>query len=205
MKPDTYQLAYKGCPPDHCCCDSTLRILPNGEYAIFFLTGGPTEPHPDNYIGLVRSREPETVWTKEVEPVFRFPEGGCTLSEAFVHENRITILLHTHQGHFEKWENWKITSTDNAKTWSDPEPITQMPRRAFFRTLMKTSWGEWLLPYQRYEEIEWDKPVFNDGSMERPFNGVMISSDQGVNWEVSSSTTGAKGWAEKSAETWSLR
>ncbi len=45
---DQKQLVYKGCPPDHCCCDSTLRILPNGEFAVFFLTGGPIEPDINN-------------------------------------------------------------------------------------------------------------------------------------------------------------
>jgi predicted neuraminidase len=196
MNADKYQLAYKGCPPDHCCCDSTLRILPNGDYAIFFLTGGPVEPHPDNYIGLIRSNDPENVWNKDIEVVFRNPGGACLLSEAIVQDGRITLFIHTHQGRFDKWENWIITSDDNAKTWSEPESIIQMPRRAYFRTMIKTSWGEWLLPYQRYEEIEWDKPVGDDGSMQNPFNGVLISDDKGKNWQVSESTTGANGWAE---------
>jgi hypothetical protein len=81
---DQKQLVYKGCPPDHCCCDATLRILPDGEFAVFFLTGGPIEPDIDNHVAMCRSTEPGVVWTKELETVLRFNDRACLLSEAYV-------------------------------------------------------------------------------------------------------------------------
>lgn len=196
MNRDKYQVAYKGCPPDHCCCGSTLRILPNGEYGIFFMTGGPTEPHPENYVGLIRSSDPATVWTKEVEPIFRSPTGACNVTEVIVHDGRITLYIYTHGGQTDHWESWTISSDDSGKTWTKPKSVVEMPRRACFRTLVRTSWGEWLLPYERFEEIEWEKGIFADGSMKKPLNGVLISNDCGESWQVSKPTTGANGWAE---------
>jgi len=194
--PDRKALVYKGCPPDHCCCDSTLRILPNGEYAVFFLTGGPVEPHPENYIGLVRSREPDVAWSKEPEAVLRFPDRAGLLSEVIVEGDTITILAHTHKGMFKAWENWTLTSSDNGATWSELKAFDPMPRRAFFRTLVRTTWGEWLLPFQLYAGSEWEKSPWDDGTFKIPQNGVLISSDRGRTWDVSAPTNGAQGWAE---------
>ena len=42
-------------PLDHCVCDQALRQLANGDWAIFFMTGGDHEPRKDNYIAVCRS------------------------------------------------------------------------------------------------------------------------------------------------------
>ena len=39
---DRTALIYKGLPPNHTCCDQALRILPNGEWIVVFMTGGRT-------------------------------------------------------------------------------------------------------------------------------------------------------------------
>jgi hypothetical protein len=41
---DRFAHVYKGSPPDHCVCDQALRQLPNGEFAIVFMTGGVPAP-----------------------------------------------------------------------------------------------------------------------------------------------------------------
>lgn len=194
---DQKALVYKGMPPDHCCCDATLRILPGGEFAVFFLTGGAIEPDIENHVAMCRSSEPGLVWTHQPETVLRFDDRACLLSEAFVEQDRVIMLVTTHDGGFGNWLNFIIESTDEARTWSEPVPFEPMPRRAFVRNRYVASWGDWYLPYQNYDTVEdWTAAPQADGSFQHPRNGVLISSDQGRTWQVSAGVEGAKGWAE---------
>ena len=70
---------YKGAPPDICVCDQALRRLPNGEWAIFFMTGGDTEPRKENYVALCRSGNRGATWSKK-ETVLRSDDRACTLT-----------------------------------------------------------------------------------------------------------------------------
>ncbi len=194
---DRKALVYKGSPPDHCCCDSTLRRLPNGEFAVFFLTGGSIEPEIHNYVAMVRSSEPGVAWSRPPEPVLRLDDRACLLSEAYVDGDRVVMLVTTHDGTFGHWRNFTIESRDSARTWSEPEPFAPAPRRAFIRNRYVASWGEWYLPLQSYDTVEdWAAPPMADGSFQRPLNGVLISSDGGRTWTASETVAGAKCWAE---------
>lgn len=194
---DQKALVYKGCPPDHCCCDSTLRILPNGEFAVFFMTGGAVEPDLKNHVALCRSTEPGLSWSRPPEKVLQFADRAVLLSETYVDGDRIVMLVTTHDGQFGHWLNFTIESRDNAHAWTDPVPFTPMPRRAFVRNRYVASWGEWFLPYQNYDLVDdWTVPPHADGTFQRPVNGVLVSADSGRSWEVSESVTGARNWAE---------
>jgi predicted neuraminidase len=194
---DARALVYKGLPPNHCCCDSTLRVLPNGEFAVFFMTGGAGEPDIQNHVAMVRSSEPGVAWSKELEPVLRFDDRACVLSEVYVEGERIVIYVSTHDGTFARWQNFTIESVDNACTWSEPAPVLPLPRRAFIRNRYVASWGEWYLPYQSYDTMaDWTPAPHTDGSFKRPLNGVLVSSDAGASWQASPAISGAKDWAE---------
>jgi predicted neuraminidase len=172
-------------------------VLPNGEFAVFFLTGGPIEPDIDNHVAMCRSTDPGRVWSKEPETVLRFDDRACLLSEAYVEDARVVMLVTTHDGHFGRWENFVIESQDNARTWSEPTPLSAMPRRAFVRNRYVATWGAWYLPYQNYDTVEeWTVAPHNDGTFQHPVNGVLVSADRGRTWEVSAGVSGAKGWAE---------
>lgn len=194
---DQKALVYKGYPPNHCCCDCTLRILPNGEFAVFFLTGGSIEPDLRNHVAMCRSAEPGLCWSHPPEAVLRFDDRACLLSEAYVEGNDIVILVTTHDGTFGHWQNFTIESPDNGHTWSVPRPLAAMPRRAFARNRYIASWGDWYLPYQSYDTVaDWIVAPHADGSFKQPLNGVLISHDKGQTWTPSQSIAGAKGWAE---------
>lgn len=194
---DEKALVYKGCPPNHCCCDCTLRILPNGEFVVFFLTGGPIEPDIQNHVAMCRSSNPGLAWAHELEPVLRFDDRACLLSEVYIDGEHIIMQVTTHDGGFGHWLNFTIESQDNAKTWSDPTPFTPMPRRAFVRNRYVASWGDWYLPFQSYDTVkDWSVAPHADGSFRHPLNGVLISEDQGASWTKSNEVAGAKGWAE---------
>ncbi len=193
---ETKALAYKGMPPNHCCCDSTWRRLPNGEQAIFFLTGADGEPRPGNFVGLVRSGNEGETWG-ELETVITNGAEGVTLSEVVVWNGAIDVYLQFHGGHFERWHTAVIRSRDNARTWSEPVPFSPLPRRSLVRNLYRTSWGEWLLPYQYYEPVNGDVEAGIWGeSHEKPWNGVLRGPSPEGPWTDSQRIQGARGWAE---------
>ncbi len=187
---------YKGSPPDHCVCDQALRRLPDGSWAIFFMTGGDHEPRKANYIAVCRSTDQGKTWRKKTK-VLRYADRGCLLSEVIVHGCEIRIMAVTHGGYFEDWRNVVLTSRDNGKTWDEPVPFKPLPRRTFVRNLYVSTWGEWILPFQTYDTVP-DAAVspLKDGSHKRARNGVLISRDEGRTWTQSADVGPTAGWAE---------
>lgn len=193
---DRWTHVYKGTPPDHCVCDQALRALPDGTWAIFFMTGGDNEPRKANYVAVCRSGDRGANWSKP-EVILRYADRACLPSEVIVQGDEIRIMVTTHGGYFENWRNFVLTSRDNGKTWSEPIPFESLPQRAFVRNLYVTTWNEWILPYQAYD-IECgagDSPL-RDGSIQRARNGVLISKDRGKTWIRSNEIGPTSGWAE---------
>ena len=193
---DRKSLVYKGSPPDHNCVDQMLRVLPNGEWAVIFCTGGVYEPERDNHIALCRSSDQGYTWGA-AEAVLRYEDLACLSTEAIVHGDTITAFVSTHDGRFANWRNWVIRSADSGHVWSRPAPFAPMPQRTFIRNLCVASWGEWLLPFQTYDTMP--DPlvsIFDDSSTERAENGVLITADQGQTWEQSNRIGPTWGWAE---------
>jgi len=193
---DKFVHVYKGSPPDHCVCDQALRQLPNGDWAIFFMTGGDHEPRKENYIAVCRSNNQGIIWSKP-EIVLCFDDRACLLSEVIVHEQEIRIMGVSHLGYFEDWRNFILTSRDNGHTWDEPVPFTLMPRRTFLRNLYISTWNEWLLPFQTYDTMP--NPIaspLRDGSFKQACNGVLISNDGGRTWIKSADIGPTAGWAE---------
>lgn len=186
---------YKGHPPDHCVCDQALRQLPDGSWAILFMTGGDHEPRKENFVALCRSTDRGKTWSKR-ETVHRPKDRGCTFSEATVHGGEIRVFIQTHGGYFEDWRDFVLVSRDNGRTWAEPVPFEPLPRRAFVRNLYVASWGEWFLPFQTYDTVPDPAPSpLKDGS-HKALNGVLISRDEGKTWAKSNAIGPTAGWAE---------
>ena len=193
---DRKALVYHGIPPDHCCCDQTLRILPDGEFICVFMTGGAGEPEKANYVAICRSTDQGATWSKP-DVVKRYEDRACLLSEVMVCDSRIVVLMQTHSGHFDDWLNWTIESLDGGHSWSDPIRFDPVPRRAFIRTLYISSWGDWYLPIQSYDNVpDWQVSPLDDGSFKNPVNAVLISSNRGGDWALSGLVEPACNWAE---------
>ncbi len=193
---DRYSLVYRGMPPDLMVVAQFLRILPEGEWAVFFTTGSPVEPNVENYIALSRSYDEGKTWGPP-ETVLKLNDRGCTLQEVLIHEDGITIFGSIHVGCFDKWHTCTIKSSDNARTWSEPKDFEPMPRRTFIRNHFKTSWGEWIFPFQTYEVKNNDPETspWHDGSFNTPSVGALITADEGKTWSLSNRVTGVD-WAE---------
>ena len=195
---DRKSLVYKGMPPNITCCDQALRILPNGEWIVLFMTGGSIEPERANFVALCRSVDQGENWGP-LETVLR-PDGhGCTLTEVLIHAGEIIVFVNIHGGFFDQWRNYTIRSRDQGRTWSEPELFTPLPRRGFVRNIYPATWGDWIAPFQYYEPTgDPDTSPLKDGPFEKVWIGTLISSDQGQTW-TSSNRVRSRCWAEDNA------
>jgi hypothetical protein len=54
---DRTTLIFEGKTPNKLCCDTTLRLMPDGSWIMFMLGGGDSEPLPQNDLFLSRSTD----------------------------------------------------------------------------------------------------------------------------------------------------
>lgn len=197
-KQDRTSVPYEGFTPNKMVCDTTLRQLPDGTWALMILAGDDFEPSPKNYVGITRSMDQGQSWTK-LEPVNTgLPRAGMTMgqgvTELMIRGNRCTAFLSTHSETWGRnWKSWMIHSEDNCKTWSKPEPMPgRLANFTFIRNHIVTRDGRIMVPFQHYqgpgpdvppppaEEKPWHKALVHYVS--NPRNGVIISSDGGKTW-----------------------
>ncbi len=194
-KRDRTSIPYDGKSPNKLVCDTTLRALPDGSWALFMLAGDDFEPSPKNYIGVTRSRDEGRTWTP-LEPVdTTFPREGKTSgqgpTELLVRGQRATLFFSTHSQTWGRdWKSWMMHSDDSCRTWSKPEPIPgRLANFTFIRNHIITKDGRILLPFQHYlgpgpdvppppaEEKPWHGALRHYVS--NPRNGVLMSGDGG--------------------------
>ena len=197
-KQDRTSIPYDGKTPNKLVCDTTLRQLPDGSWALFMLAGDDFEPSPKNYIGLTRSTDEGKTWTP-LQPVdIGMPREGKTAgqgpTELLARDNRSTLFFSTHSQTWGRdWKSWMMHSDDNCKTWSKPEPMPgRLANFTFIRNHIVTRDGRILLPFQHYlgpnkavpppppEEKPWHKALRHYVS--NPRNGVLMSDDGGKTW-----------------------
>ncbi len=207
-KHDRTSIPYDGQKPNSMVCDTTLRLLPDGTWALFMLAGGNTEPSPENYTGLTRSRDQGRTWTPLQQVDVGFPRSGKTIgqgpTELLVRGKRCTLFFSTHSFHWRNdWKSWIMHSDDNCRTWSQPMPVPgRLENRTFIRNHIVTRDGRILIPFQHYigPDAEAAKPPL-ERALTNPRNGVLISSNGGVTWTEHGNirlTTDDRyfGWAE---------
>lgn len=197
-KQDRTSIPYDGQTPNKLVCDTTLRQLPDGSWALFMLAGDDFEPSPKNYIGLTRSRDEGRTWTP-LEPVdIGFPRAGKTSgqgpTELLVRDGRCKLFFSTHSQTWGRdWQSWSMHSDDSCKTWSKPEPVPgRLGKFTFIRNHIVARDGRIIIPFQHYlgpppgtpppaaEEKPWHGALRHYVS--NPRNGVLISNDGGKTW-----------------------
>lgn len=186
---DRTVIAYDGQVPNSMVCDTTLRELPDGSWALYLLAGGDSEPSPANFIGVTRSRDKGKRWTPLQGVNVGFRRAGRTIgqgaTELMVRGKRCTMFFSTHSHHWRNdWKTWIIHSDDNGRTWSEPRPAPgRIAERSFIRNHIVARDGRILLPYQHYlgPESESSKPLL-ERELTNPRNGVIMSADGGATW-----------------------
>jgi predicted neuraminidase len=197
-KQDFKSVPYDGVSPNKLVCDTTLRELPDGSWALFMLAGEDFEPSPKNYCGLTRSTDRGQTWTP-LQPVdLGFPREGLTTgqgpTELLVEGQRCTLFFSTHSRTWGRdWKSWMIHSDDNCATWSKPEPMPgRLANLTFIRNHLVTREGRIIVPFQHYEGPPAGTPPPGDEQkpwhreighyVSNPRNGVLISKDHGKSW-----------------------
>ena len=197
-KQDFHSIPYDGFTPNKLVCDTTLRELPDGTWALYMLAGDDFEPSPGNYTGLTRSPDKGRTWTP-LEPVNTgLPRAGNTIgqgpSELMILGARSTLFFSTHSQTWGRdWQSWMIDSVDNCKTWSKPEPVPgRLGKFTFMRNHIVTHDGRILVPFQHYDGPPPGTPapppepkpwhVTLEHYVSNPRNGVLMSSDGGKTW-----------------------
>ncbi|EDY18130.1 hypothetical protein CfE428DRAFT_4266 [Chthoniobacter flavus Ellin428] len=197
-KQDFHTLAYDGVTPNKLVCDTTLRQLPDGSWALFMLAGDDFEPSPKNFTGFTRSTDHGKTWSPLETVDLGFPREGLTSgqgpTELMVLGQRCTLFFSTHSQTWGRdWRSWMMHSDDNCHTWSKPEPVPgRLANFTFMRNHVTTHDGRILVPFQHYdgppagtpppppEEKPWHKAL--EHYVSNPRNGVLASNDGGKTW-----------------------
>ena len=197
-KHDRSTVAYDGISPDKLVCDTTLRVMPDGSWAIFMLAGDDFEPSPKNFIGVTRSTDKGKTWTPLQRVDIGLPPEGKTSgqgpTELIVRDGRCSLFFATHSKTWGiDWKSWQIHSTDNGQTWTQRELLPgRLANDTFIRPHIVTKDGRLLLPFQHYlgpgpdvpPPPPEDKPWY--GLLRHyvcaPRMGVLISADGGKTW-----------------------
>lgn len=188
-KHDRTAVVFDGKEPDRMVCDTTLRELPDGSWILFMLAGGNTEPSPQNYTGVTRSKDSGRTWSPLERFDVGFPREGATIgqgpTELMIRGGRCTLFFSTHAKHWNTgWRSWFLTSDDSFKTWSKPREVPgRLREHTFLRNHIVTRDGRILVPFQHYigPDAEQSKPPL-ERKLTNPRNGVLMSSDGGRTW-----------------------
>ena len=91
LKLDRTSIPYDGKTPDKMVCDTTLRELPDGSWALFMLAGDDFEPSPRNYTGTTLSFDGLKTWPYRrvlVPESCDGPKGRLNYPDGFVSKDR---------------------------------------------------------------------------------------------------------------------
>lgn len=177
---DRTTLIFEGRSPNKLCCDTTLRLMPDGSWVMVMLGGGDSEPLPQNDLFITRSEDGGLTWS----PMSRLalgikekdPSRALVPTELVIHRGECWLYFANHDGHFRDWTTWCVKSKDSCRTWGAPEPIPgPIHKSTFVRNSFVRANGELVIAYQHY--------LSEDGPRD-PRNGIMISKDDGRTFEL---------------------
>ena len=192
-KQDRASIAFDGQTPNKLVCDTTLRELPDGSWAMIMLGGGDSEPLPANQVFITRSHDAGKTWP-EMAPLDLHLErrgeiAALVPSELMVCQGRCTLFFASHDGTYGTWKEWFSRSDDSCRTWSQPQPAPgRLHKGTFNRNHIVTRDGRILIPFQHYLGPDPKMPVPEDRGkrlehyVSNPRNGVLMSSDGGQTW-----------------------
>ena len=169
--------------------EPVLRRMPDGSLICLVVSGGPKEPHPENYIMAMRSYDDGVTWT-EPEIIFNHTQRGVWSTEMFTEGEAPMTVLYTHNAEccFRELSAFRSFTYDSGKTWTEPVSFPCGLTGACMRQGIVMSNGEWLFPVY-WQQTNFDFDWNNDTSEQHPdverhafACGVAVSPDKGETW-----------------------
>ncbi len=124
---DRTTIAYDGISPNKLVCDTTLRVMPDGSWAMFMLAGDDFEPSPKNYIGITRSTDEGKTWTEHGNVRLNDDDryhGWAEPAIVELSDGRIVMIIRADRlgGVL-----YRTESTDGGRTWPELAVKTDIP------------------------------------------------------------------------------
>ena len=169
--------------------EPVLRRMPDGSLICFVVSGGPKEPHPENYVMAMRSYDDGESWS-EPEIIFNHTERGVWSTEIFTEGEVPMAVVYTHNAEctFRELSAFRSFTYDSGKTWTEPVSFPCGFTGACMRQGIVMSNGEWLFPVyweQTYYDFDWNNVTCekHPNLGRHPFAcGVAVSPDKGQMW-----------------------
>ncbi len=133
--------------------EPVLRRMADGSLCSLLYMGGPSEPHPENVVGIVRSYDDGKTWG-EPEVVCKHPTRPTWGTEIFTDGPRPFAAFHTYvyETFFTEIRAFFSYTDDSGKTWSEPFGIPGVPPNLSIRQGRILQDGSWIFPVYWVEQ-----------------------------------------------------
>ena len=124
-----------------------IQRMPDGSIVCLTLTGGPTEPHKTNVVGVVRSEDDGKSWSRHTT-LFQHSERACWAPEMYVEGDVVCVLVHTYNSEcrYRELIVYQSFSYDSGKTWTEPKSLPSGITNYCFRKRCVLKNGNWIFP-----------------------------------------------------------
>lgn len=168
--------------------EPVIAVMPNGTLVCVALTGGPTEPHNDNYVILFKSYDNGATWSKG-EKLFYHSERGVWATEIFTGYEYPMMVVSTYNAYcpYKELQTFVSYSYDCGETWSELKMIAPYANGLSLRKGIVMSNGEILFPIY-HTQMTGDFGSFRDMKNSDFMNGskhccgVVVSNDGGKSY-----------------------
>ena len=165
--------------------EPVLAIMPDGSLVCILTTGGPTEPHNENYTMICRSEDGGKTWS-EPQMLFDNEKRGVWVTELFTEGDIPMMVVHTYNAEvpYKELQTFVSYTYDNGKTWTDPVSMAPHSTGFSIRKGFTLSNGDYFFPVY-FTRIDSNFGVYKDWQDKDYWKGsyhscaALISSDKG--------------------------
>ncbi len=170
--------------------EPVLRRMPDDSLVCLIYSGGPSEPHDDNVVLIVRSVDNGATWSAP-EVLFQHSTRGVWATEIFTDTQHPLAFVHTFDAasHYLELNTFISSTTDAGHTWSAPVSLPAAFHSVVVRQGITLRDGAWLFPIYWHEaRSNWDwqrnGKAFVRHTSWRFASGIMTSRDEGRSWST---------------------
>ena len=172
--------------------EPVLRRMPNGSLIVTALSGGPKEPHEDNFVLITRSDDDGATWS-EPEIFFQHGERAVWVTEIFTKAPFPLMFVHTYHtpSFYREIHSYLSIGTSDGKHWTTPKNLPNGLGGFSVRQGIIAQNGFWIFPvYWQVAEEGWDwtkSPAVPPDYVTSRWPtrcGVIISENQGKSFSI---------------------